>query len=316
MKSIDRRDFLKQATATALGASLLTASSPVLSARDVDKITLPKRRLGKTGYMSTILSLGPGTASLMQPELKQTCLDITNLALDMGINLIDTAESYGNGLSETFLADILDNRRDEVFLCTKTRQRTLSGLEDRVFAGSCERMQTDYVDLYFLHFVNTPRDLDAALDRSDGAIVAFERLREKGKIGYIGISSHSTDVLTMALNRYDFDVVFLTFNAAGLDMNQTPQQAREFIKLADDKDVGIMSMKIPARGRIFRRGLTMKESFAYSVTAGRNGSHFPIATAVIGCSNVDQVYENIDLALNYSPISDDEVLHLEEKAKA
>ncbi len=73
-------------------------------------------------------------------------------------------------------------------VATKIRQRTNEKIEKR-FGKSCDRLQTDFIDLYFLHGVHDSENLHKVLDRQKGAITAFERLRDKGRIGYIGITT-------------------------------------------------------------------------------------------------------------------------------
>ncbi len=316
MKNIGRRDFLKTTAATALGATLLKWSNPATSvAESLNKLNMPKRRLGRTGYDASIISLG-GQSTIEQPGNLDEAVTIINRALDLGINYIDTAEAYGNGISETYIGEVMKDRRDEVFLTTKTRQRTMHGIEDDRFKKSCERLQTDYIDLYFMHVVNSMDDLNTLLDRNEGAVLAFERLREKGRIGNIGISSHSTEVLEEALRRYDFDCIFLTINPAGLRMNQGPKQTREFLYKVAQKDVGVIGMKLTARNEIFEQNITMEQSMKYALSAGcAGGDTFPISTAAVGITRVDQVDENVRLACAYKPCDEAELDRLETVAK-
>jgi uncharacterized protein len=315
MNNIRRRDFIKTTASTVLGASLLAAANPVISmAESPQKLSLPKRRLGRTGYDATIFSLG-GQSTIEQPGKRDEAVAIINRALDLGVNYIDTAEAYGRGISETYIGEVMRDRRDEVFLATKTRQRTMHGIENENFERSCERLQTDFIDLYFMHVVNSMDDLNTLLDRKEGAVLAFERLREKGRIGHIGISSHSTEVLEEALRRYDFDCIFLTINPAGLRMNQSPRQTREFLHKVAQKDVGVIGMKLAARNEIFERNITMEQSMRYVYSAGCAGNgRYPIATAAIGITRIDQVDENVRLACAYTPCDEAELDRLEAAA--
>ncbi|TVQ02117.1 MAG: aldo/keto reductase [Balneolaceae bacterium] len=312
MTHIDRRNFLKKITAASLGATLLKAGSPIPAyAHDIDKLPIPKRRLGKTEFDVTIVSLG-GQSTIEQPGKLDESVEIINRALDLGINYIDTSEVYGNGISETYIGEVMKRRRDEVFLTTKTFNRHREGLVEKNFADSCKRLQTDYIDLYLMHYINDIDTLDTILDRNSGAVLAMEELRDKGKIGYIGISSHSTEVLTEALHRYDLDCVFLTINAAGMAMNQSPQATRSFIQIASEKDVGIIAMKLTGRNSIFNTGITMDQAIGYSLSAGRNGSHLPVATGVIGITRPEQLDQNVRLAKQYKPYT---TLQMEELEK-
>lgn len=311
MTQIDRRDFLKKLTTTTLGASLLKAGTSFPAfANDIDSLPIPKRRLGKTGFDVTIASLG-GQSTIEQPDKLNESVEIINHALDLGINYIDTSEAYGNGLSETYIGEVMKHRRDEVFLTTKTFNRNREGLIDVNFTNSCKRLETDFIDLYLMHYINNLETLDTILDRNSGAILALEELRDKGKIGYIGISSHSTQVLTEALDRYDLDCVFLTINAAGMAMNQSPAETRAFIQKTAEKDVGIIAMKLTGRNSIFNTGVTMDQAIGYSLSAGRNGNHLPVATGVIGITRPEQLDENVRLVKQYKAYSTRQMEDLE-----
>jgi uncharacterized protein len=312
MTQINRRNFLKKITAASFGATLLkTGSAAPAFGYNVDKLPLPKRRLGKTGFDVSIVSLG-GQSTIEQPGKFDESIEIINHALDLGINYIDTSEVYGNGISETYIGEVMKKRRDEVFLTTKTFNRNREGLIEENFANSSKRLQTDFIDLYLMHYINNLETLDAILDRDSGAIVALEELRDKGKIGYIGISSHSTEVLTAALEQYDLDCVFLTINAAGMAMNQSPAETRSFIQKAAETDVGIIAMKLTGRNSIFNTGVTMDQAIGYSLSAGRNGSHLPVSTGVIGITRPEQLDQNVRLAKQYTAYSTRQMEELEQ----
>ncbi len=87
---------------------------------------LPKRVLGKTGYQVGIFSLG-GQATLEQAGTEKESIKIINRAIDLGVNYIDTAAAYGQGISETYIGKVMKDRRKEVFLATKTHNRTYDG---------------------------------------------------------------------------------------------------------------------------------------------------------------------------------------------
>ncbi len=313
MSRIGRRSFLRTAAGAALGAGLgsafTTQQGGLVFAEEAANNAIPTRRLGKIGYEATIFSLGAGgNTPIMDLEQRDTGVAIVNRALDLGVNYIDTAASYGGGDSEVIVGDVMKDRRDEVFLATKTRQRSAEGLRENEFEQSCERLQTDYIDLYFFHAVHTIDDLDTVLDRDNGPVTVFEELREEGRIGNIGISSHSSATLMEAMDRYDFDCVFMTVNPAGLSMDD-PDYLREMLAMAQEKDIGTVAMKIPARGGVLDRGVTMEESLGYALS-------LPIATANIGISSVEILEENVELAKAFTSLDDEKLTELEERARS
>jgi diketogulonate reductase-like aldo/keto reductase len=105
-----------------------------------------------------------------------------NVGLDLGLNLIDTAEMYGNGLSEELIAGVITGRREQVYLVSKvlpenaSRRGTIAACE-----RSLKRLQTDYLDLYLLHWRGSVPLQDT--------LEAFMALRERGSIRHFGVSN-------------------------------------------------------------------------------------------------------------------------------
>ena len=105
-----------------------------------------------------------------------------NVGLDLGLNRIDTAEMYGNGLSEELIAGVITGRREQVYLVSKvlpenaSRRGTIAACE-----RSLKRLQTDYLDLYLLHWRGSV-PLQETLE-------AFTALRERGSIRHFGVSN-------------------------------------------------------------------------------------------------------------------------------
>lgn len=311
MSIIARRGFLKATAGTALGAGLAGFPGGICQIRAdaIEDNAIPRRKLGRTGYEPTIVSLGGGS-TLTQPEHREEALAIVRRALDLGVNFIDTAEAYGDGASETHIGEALGGRRAEVFLATKTRQRRAQPIRAGVFEESCRRLQTDVIDLYFLHGVHNREDLTTVLDRDGGAITAFEHYRDAGRIRYLGISSHSNEILIEAMDAYDFDCVFVTLNAAGMAMDD-PGNTEAMLAKATEKGVGVITMKIVGGtgGPILDRDITVEQSLRYTLS-------FPVCTANIGITTIDQLEENVRLAKAFVPYTEDELATLARLAQA
>lgn len=149
------------------------------------------RPLGRTGlYVSP---LGLGTDNFANPTSEADALEILNFALDQGINLIDTANSYAAGESERIIGKGLkqNGRREEVILATKFYYPTGPGINDRgtsrkhiirACEDSLRRLQTDYIDLYQMHRVPANFPLEEIL-------AALTDLRQQGKIRYFGATT-------------------------------------------------------------------------------------------------------------------------------
>ena len=228
---------------------------------------------------------------------------IINRALDLGVNYIDTAERYGRGVSETYIGQVMKDRRDEVFLATKTRDRSYD-VSMRNLEQSLKRLQTDHLDLWQLHNVRTQKDLDQIF-ASDGAIKALEKARDEKVVRFLGITGHRDPlVLKKGIEQYPFDSILMALNAA--DRHQT-SFIENLLPTAVEKNMSVVGMKIPARGKIFRKGgiTRMKQAMDYVLT-------LPVSTVIVGISNLEELEENIRIAEAFEPLSDQEMNELEE----
>ena len=145
------------------------------------------RGLGKTGLK--VSAVGLGCMSIAEIDDKVAVATV-HKALDMGITLFDTADAYGNGKSEEILGRILPDRRDDVVIATKVGHFGDNAhpipftSPDHVYLccdASLYRLKTDFIDVYQCHF--------ADLEDPSIFLEAFERLKEKGKIRFYGIST-------------------------------------------------------------------------------------------------------------------------------
>lgn len=120
---------------------------------------------------------------------------VVHRALDLGITLFDTADVYGNGTSETFLGQTLGHRRADVVIATKFGAGSPSGASRRTIMRTAEaslkRLNTDWIDLYQVHFPdpNTP---------AEETLRALDDLVREGKVRQIGCSNHSVKQLNEA----------------------------------------------------------------------------------------------------------------------
>ena len=302
---LTRRQFISRMLAMTAALSLGPGLSGSLSPEERLKAAelIPRRKLGKTGEEISILSLG-GEATIEQVERQQEAVEIINQALDYGINYIDTAPSYGGGDSETNFGQVMAERRDEVFLASKTHERSYDGTM-RLIEESLGRLQTDYLDLYQLHNIRTEQDLSAAL-ASEGAITALEELQQEGVIRFTGITGHKDpELLLRGIREYDFDCLLMSLNAA--DIHYRPFQ-QELLEEAREQELGIIAMKVLAAGRLVPGGGvdSIEEALYYTWS-------FPVSTSIIGTGSLAELEENVELARNFSPLGEDEMLEIENK---
>lgn len=331
-----RRDLFKLGAAAAIGlmASRLGAGestepvqlrpSPAAPFNPATATAMPTRNLGRTGHLVGLFSLG-GQAAIEQPNNEKVAVPIIERALDLGVNYLDTSARYGGEArwSEQYFGQVLKRRRGEAFLATKTHDRSADG-SMRLLETSLKLLQTDHVDLWQLHAMGTMDDVERVCAKG-GALEAFAKARDQKLVRFLGLSGHSDpDVLAEAIRRFPFDTVLMAFNAA--DTWHLPFK-KTLLPLAVEKEMGIIAMKIPARGRILQgveppppekqRGaakhdrpgtLTMPEAMRYTL------SH-PVSTVIIGVDNLAQLEENVRIARAFLPLSAGQLELLEQKVR-
>ena len=195
------------------------------------------RRLGRTEVRVSDISLGSGggTGGRQTPEVARE-------AIERGINYFDTAPDYAEAGSEQILGKAMQGVRDRMFLATKfcTPRGHLgpgSTVEEYMEAvnGSLRRLQTDWVDLVHVHACNTVERL-----MDPNVHEAFDRLKEQGKVRFLGVSTHTPDLALVANTAIDsgrFDVLMLAYHFGAWPT------LGEIIDRAAQKDVGVVAMK-------------------------------------------------------------------------
>ncbi len=197
---------------------------------------MEKRRLGKTGHMSSILTLG-GAAFI---EATQEEADAAiNLAIEHGINHIDVAPTYGD--AELRIGPWMPKYRDDFFLGCKTSERDKTGAWESI-KRSLDRLQVSYFDLFQFHGVDDLDNLETILG-PDGALEAVLEARQQGLIKYIGITGHRPNVYVEALRRFDFDTVLFPLSRVHAAHFNDDNDFRPLIDMAKRKDVGMLAIK-------------------------------------------------------------------------
>jgi len=328
--STDRRRFLKlggSAAAGFLGRSALAEETGVQQ-QPPARESMPTRNLGQTGYKVGIFSLG-GQASLERPDNAAVAVPIIERALDLGVNYIDTSSIYGgkDRWSERHIGEVMKRRRQEAFLASKTKERTRDS-SLRMLEESLKLLHTDHLDLWQLHDIGLAEDIEAVFAKG-GAMEALLQAREQKMVRHLGITGHfRPEPLMEAIRRFPFDVVLMALNAADKYHFAFMEQ---LLPLAVEKRMGIVGMKIPARGRLLstwtppplERQQRSWEGAAIAKTPGtlqmREAMYYslslPVSTVIIGCDTVQQLEENAQLARGFTPLSDRQMASLCEKAE-
>jgi len=333
-----RREFLK--TGGAVTAALLAPAAalsstpskelPGLPSNPRTPAAMPTRNLGKTGYKVGIFSLG-GQASLEKPNNFDVAVPIIERALDLGVNYIDTSSIYGgpDRWSEQYVGKVMAHRRSEAFLATKTKERTREG-SLRMIEKSLQLLNTDHVDLWQLHDVGIAKNIDEIFAKG-GAFEALLEMKEQKVVRYLGVTGHyRPDVLIECIRRYPFDTILMAMNAADPHHYSFNE---DLLPLAVEKQMGIIGMKVPGRGRILSSWtpppieqqkhswegmaiqtdkpgtLTMREAMYYTLSK-------PVSTVIIGCDTIAQLEENVQLAREFTPLNEKQQTELVARAES
>jgi predicted aldo/keto reductase-like oxidoreductase len=198
----------------------------------------------------------------------------------------------------------------------------------RMIDESLKLLNTDHVDLWQLHDIGTMKDINAIF-APGGAIEALVAMQEQKVVRYLGVTGHfRPDALVEALHRHDFDCILMALNAA--DPHHFTFQ-EQLLPLAVDKQMGIIGMKIPGRGRLLASWtpqpleqqkhmwegmvpaptpgtLTMREAIGYTLSRS-------VSTIIVGCDSIAQLEENVQIARDFTPYNDQQMAALAAKAE-
>jgi predicted aldo/keto reductase-like oxidoreductase len=206
-----RRSFLKVAVGIAGSCALGPGSLPVFAGSAGDKQgELPRRILGRTGEkVSTIAFPGLGMVQQEQEE----CTTAVHRIFERGVNYFDVAPAYGNGTAEVRLGVALQGLdRSRLFLACKTKMRDKERAREEL-ERSLQRLKTDHFDLYQMHAIFTPEEVQKAFGPG-GAIETFLKAKGEGKIRFFGFSAHTTKGALEALKAYQFDTAMFPISFA------------------------------------------------------------------------------------------------------
>lgn len=173
-------------------------------------------------------------------------------AIEEGVRFFDTAENYGNGLSEERYGRYLTPKyRDSIFLMTKTAAPDAATARQHL-EGSLRRMQTDRIDLWQLHSLTSPEDAASRLDR--GVLEAALEAKAEGKVQHIGFTGHASpyahkQMLENSEAREAFETCLMPINP--VDAGAKHSFIDQVLPALAEADFGVLAMKTLADGRFF-----------------------------------------------------------------
>ena len=281
----------------------MATTTTTTDTQDMLLAPMPLRELGNTGWKASVLTVGGVKWDTLLPEAE--AVGLIHRAIELGVNTFDTASGYGNGQSEERLGLALQGHRDKVFVSTKTGQRSYDKAKADI-EQSLRRLRTDYIDLYFVHSIESDDDTDDVLG-GDGVLKVLHEFREAGHIKHIGVSGHwFKHNMARAIEAVGLDAVLMPvglFNEA-----YGYSYVKEVIPVARKHGVAVMGMKVMGAGRA-KHAADVTPYMRFAINQD-------IDTAVIGCESIEQLEQNVRIIKsNPAPLPQAEAEALFDEAK-
>ncbi len=303
-----RREFLQQAVTTAGSLYLGAAVTPL---RADEAAPLPRRKLGRTGVEVGIVGMGLaplGMGGYSPQEFEAT----VNTALAAGINYFDVQPNYGK--AERYFAPVLRRHREQIFVVTKTwektREKALAAL-----TASLETLGIPAVDAMFLNNIGL-FDLDQ-LFRPDGTFAALKELRRRGQTRFLGLSGHMGAAhFVKTLETGEFDIVMAPLNFVDRHLYSFE---RDILPAAKKHNVAVVAMKVLG-GAASLNYETRKQAALLPPEEHERAIRFALGLpgmccAVIGCKDEAEVRAATRAGREYRPLDPAELVALDERGK-
>jgi uncharacterized protein len=254
---------------------------------------VPKRTLGRTGEKLTLIGMGGARFHLI-PFEEGTAL--VRRAYDLGLNYFDMAHAYNDGHAEEVYGAVIRDFRKNIFLTSKTTERTREGAEADL-EKSLRTMRTDHLDLWQMHSLGTRREIETILGPK-GALEAFVAAKKAGKVRFIGFTGHADpEVHLHMLRSYDgFDTILMPLHVADTAYMSFE---RGTLPAASQRGMGILGMKVLASAYNLR-AFSVRNCLSYTLT-------LPVSAAVLGFTTPGQLEDNVRIAQNFKPLSTEEM---------
>ena len=307
----NRRMFLKSLAGATAGLTLTIKTQAANNESDRLGEVLPKRKLGRTNQYVTMLGTGGYHVGWTTERDAQ---EVIEASLEGGVRFFDTAESYGNGTSETRYGKYLTPKyRDLIFLMSKSTGKDAKTVREHL-EGTLRRLKTDQLDLYQVHAISTPDDVDSRIQL--GVLDVLLKAKEEGKIKYLGFTGHQNPfaharMLEKTKGSDIFDTVLMPVNV----LDQTYFSfTKNVLPTALDRNMGILAIKSLADGRFFAKkeeaGWTSADPLIPNYLSIKEAMHFvwslPVSVLISGNENATFMREKIALARSFSKLSEEQ----------
>lgn len=239
-------------------------------------LPMPTRPLGNFGWNASRVTLGGVKWDVKCSDAEAVAL--VDRARELGVNTFDTAHIYGGGESERKLGLALEGCRQSVWINTKSGDRSYDGAM-REIELSLKRLRTDYIDLFFVHSMDTEEHYRQIM-APNSVLKAVEEVKAAGHIRHVGVSGHWVrDVMARIIQEYPFEAVLFPIGLFNYAYQYTFTDT--VLPIAKRRGMATLGMKVYGAGRIkHARSLTPYLRYALQQE---------VDTAVIGCDSIAQL---------------------------
>ena len=313
---MERRDFLKTATAASVGAAVTGSAEAASTQAGHTPVKRPQspemvyRQLGTTGEV--VSAIGMGGFHIGKQKDPAESVKLIRDGINAGITFMDNCWDYNDGISEVRMGHALkDGYRQKVFLMTKIDGRDAEEY-DKQLEQSMGRLGTDMIDLVQFHEVIRMEDPDRIFAKG-GAIEAAIKARDAGKIRYIGFTGHKDPAVHLRMlevakkNSFHFDTVQMPINVMDAHFRSF---TRQVMPVAIEQGIGVLAMKTFGDHFILESGTVQPiEALHYGLTQ-------PVSVVITGIDNDTVLKQALEAAKTFKPMTQAAVKELLARTEA
>ena len=311
-----RREFIKKASAATAPGFLADWAMAIPDRDRLGKI-LPRRQLIRNGEKVTAFCLGGWHLGVTDdPREAERMIE---RSLELGIRFFDNARGYNGGRSEEYMGRFLTPKyRKHIFLMTKAPAPTGEGVKKQL-EESLRALNTDYVDLWQMHALRDPEDVDRRIEA--GVLDVFLEAKQNGKARYIGFTGHQNPVTHLHFLEFleerglELDTCQMPLNVCDPSFESFESRA---LPVLLEKGYGVIAMKTMAGGSMMGKRIDTTPDYIRTedipdvvgitdLTLANLHQYvysLPVSALVSGCLTVGQIEENVAVLRNLKDLSD------------
>lgn len=319
----NRREFIKK-VGTVAALSLVADWASAMPVSDKWGEILPQRQLTRDGQKVTAFCLGGYHLGFVEKEADAERM--VERSIELGVRFYDNARKYVDGRAEEYMGKFLTPKyRDQIFLMTKAPGKTAAEVR-QMLDESLKALNTDYVDLWQIHALNTPEDVDNRL--KEGVLEVFLEAKQKGKARYIGFTGHQNPKTHLYFLKR-LDELGIELDTCQMPLNVCDPAFESFqhhvLPVLLEKKYGVLAMKTMAGGsmmggRIDTTPKNIETKDIPDVVSLTELTHanlhqyvysLPVSSLISGCLHMHELEANVKVLRDMKKLSAADMKRLE-----